>query len=198
MQKHAHPFLLLVLLIVVACGDSPTSPAETLFSLNGRVTTDSGGLAGATVTIMDGVNAGEGRTTDATGNYSFTNLTPSVFTLQAAASDYISQNKSVNLTTSNETMNFALVKPDPIFVKTGIGDAGFNLPPYVRRLRIQGSYSGSSSKFIVWINEFLLVNIMLGTDWESTTFDGTYSTCASCVVEIEHSNGVSWVFTEVR
>jgi hypothetical protein len=110
MQKHVHPVLLLVLLIAAACGDSPTHPTETPFSLNGAVTGNGVGLAGATVTIMDGVNAGHGRTTDASGNYSFTNLTPSHFTLRAAALDHSPQNKAVNLTTSNQTVSFALVK----------------------------------------------------------------------------------------
>ena len=110
MQKHVYPVLVLVLLFAAACGDSPTNPTGTLFSLNGVVTGDGGRLAGATVTIMDGVNAGHGRTTDSTGNYSFTNLTPSAFTLRATASNHTPQNKSVNLTTSNQTVSFTLSK----------------------------------------------------------------------------------------
>ena len=62
---------------------------------------------------MDGVNAGHVRSTDASGNYSFTNLTPSAFTLRAYALDHTPQNKAVNLTTPNQTVNFALVRIGP-------------------------------------------------------------------------------------
>ena len=208
MQKHVHPVLLVTLLMAAACSDknsSPTSPSntngtQTLLSLNGIVSSvsDGNGLDGATVTIKDGVNAGQERTTDAFGRYTFTDLMPSSFTLQAAAAGHITQNKSVDLTTTNQGIGFALVKPDPIFAMAGTGDTWFTIPAYVRRVRIQGSYSGFSSQFVVWINEFLAVNVLLGTDHESTTFDGTYYTCAPCVTEIEHSSGVSWAFTEVR
>ena len=44
------------------------------------------------------------------GNYSFTNLTLSAFTVRADALDHTPQNKAVNLTTPNQTANFALVR----------------------------------------------------------------------------------------
>lgn len=180
----------------ISPGSTNSSPTQTLLSLNGIVTSSGVGVAGAAVTIMDSVNQGQGRTTDAAGNYSFTNLTPTLFTLQASAPGHTPQNKSVNLTTANQTVSFALVKPNPIFLQTGIGDIVFTMPAYVQHVRIQASYSGKSSLFAVYIDESLFLTSYLGTDWDSTPFDVTYPTSGG-VVEIRNSSGVSWVFTEV-
>lgn len=195
--------ILVVLLFVGACSgkDSPTGPGAitppaTTFALTGNVTGGGTALAGATITIMDSVNGGRATTTDGAGNYSFSNVTTSAFTLQASASGYPSQSKGVNFTT-NTSVSFALVKPNPIFVKGGVGDTVFDMPTYVRRIRIQGTYTGYSSNFIVHIAGSHIVNELIGTGWGPTTFDGTYVTTGG-VVEILSSSGVSWAFTEVR
>ena len=80
-------------------------PAPTAFSVSGRVTY-AGPVAAVSVRIMDGIHVGQTRPIDATGLYSFTNLAPSVFTLQAAAPGFIPENKAVNLTTANQFVNF--------------------------------------------------------------------------------------------
>ena len=101
--------LLAVLLSLSACSDdaSSTLPAATSFTLSGIVFNGGFGVAGVSVAIMDGVHAGQTRTTDNAGRFSFTNLTPSAFTLRATAT-YAAQNKSVNLTTSDQSVNFDL------------------------------------------------------------------------------------------
>jgi hypothetical protein len=73
----------------------------------------------------------------------------------------------------------------------------FDMPTYVTRVRITGSYSGYSSNFIVHIGGRSVVNELLGTGWGPTTFDGTYATSGG-VTETLHSSGVAWSFTEVR
>jgi hypothetical protein len=88
----------------------PTSPGASVFSLIGTVIGYDGPVVGASVTIMDGIHAGQTRTTNAAGNYSFTDLTPSSFTLQAAAiptEGYLPQNQAVNLT-ANQSVTFHL------------------------------------------------------------------------------------------
>jgi hypothetical protein len=93
---------------------STTSPSPTAFSLNGTVNGYWNVMPGASVTIMDGIHAGETRTTDAVGKYSFTDLTPSVFTLQAMPATptdelvYLTQNQAVDLTRTNQSVNFYL------------------------------------------------------------------------------------------
>jgi iron complex outermembrane recepter protein len=100
--------LLLIVLVTVTVACSPTTASPTVLSVSGRVASDATPLSGATVTIMDGVNAGQTRMTDAAGDYSFTDLTPSRFTLQAAAAGHTPQNKLVDLTASSQTVWFSL------------------------------------------------------------------------------------------
>jgi hypothetical protein len=103
-----------LLLFTVACGGSSpsaTTPTPTVvtFTLTGTVTsaTTRAGIAGATVTIQDGLNANLSATTDASGNYSLANLHQSKFTVTASAPGYGSTSQSVGLT-SNQTVNFRL------------------------------------------------------------------------------------------
>jgi hypothetical protein len=102
--------LLFVVLVTVTMACGTTTPSPPVLSVSGRVAGDATLLSGATVTIMDGVNAGQKRTTDAAGNYSFTGLTPSRFTLQAAAAGHTPQNKLVDLTATSQTVSFSLFR----------------------------------------------------------------------------------------
>lgn len=104
-----------LLVSLSACGGdaTPTSPGRTspsTFTLSGTVIGYDGPLSGGSVTIMDGVHAGQTRETDGAGKYIFTDLTPSAFTLQSAAIyEYLPQNVAVNLTTANQSVDFHLV-----------------------------------------------------------------------------------------
>lgn len=99
--------LIALLVCFSACSGSPTSPSST-FTLSGTVSDVSAhAIAGASVTIMDGPHAGLSRTTDSAGNYSFTDLPPSAFTLQAR-SGFLALDKTVNLT-ANQSVYFQLV-----------------------------------------------------------------------------------------
>jgi len=99
-------FLSAFLVALSACG-SPTSPSST-FTLTGDVVRDRQAVAGASVTIMDGIYAGQTLTTAADGTFSFTDLAKSSFTLRAVSpTDTIAENLIVNLTT-NQRVHFDL------------------------------------------------------------------------------------------
>lgn len=85
----------------------------------------------------------------------------------------------------------------PVFSKSGTGDTVFDMPTYVSRIRVTGTYTGFSSNFIVKVGGALLVNELLGTAWPITRYDGTLLTTGG-VVAITNSSGVAWTFTEVR
>jgi len=89
--------------------------------------------------------------------------------------------------------------PRPIWSNSGTGDMVFDMPRDVARVHVVATYTGYSSNFIVWIdNTRLLVNELLGTGWDKTTYDGTLLTGGGGVVSITGSAGVIWSFTEVR
>lgn len=83
-----------------------------------------------------------------------------------------------------------------VWSNSGVGDMVFDMPTYVSRVRITGTYTGSSSNFVVYVGGHLLVNELLGTYWGQTNFSGTYVTTGG-TVEIIYSSGVAWTFTEV-
>jgi hypothetical protein len=111
--------VVLFVALASACGGSnsttsPTpTPTATTFSLSGTVTdsTTASGISGVTVTVADGVNAGKSTTTSSSGSYSFTGLLQSGFTVNVSATNYLTQSKSVTLT-SNQTLSFSLA---PVF-----------------------------------------------------------------------------------
>jgi hypothetical protein len=108
MTRLALPIAFLVSLSACA---SPTSPASSPFTLSGTVyDVQAHPLAGVSVTIMDGIHAGLSRDTDKNGAYSFSDLTPSTFTLQARdRTSGLAENKAVNLTSGNRSVDFQLI-----------------------------------------------------------------------------------------
>jgi hypothetical protein len=86
-------------------------PTATTVTLSGQVadSTTATPISGATMSIADGSNAGKSATADSSGNYSFTGLQPSGFTVNASAPNYVAQSKGVTLT-SNQTLSFQLTR----------------------------------------------------------------------------------------
>ena len=84
------------------------------------------------------------------------------------------------------------------FTRTGTGDNVFDLPTRQLKLRIQATYAGNSSTFIVNVNGRLLLAEAIGTGHISTVFDGTYLIPNGGTVEITNSSGVAWSFAEVQ
>jgi hypothetical protein len=117
--------------VVLAFAPTPP-PAPTMFALSGQITDSATGtgISGAIVRIEDGPNAPLGATTDAAGNYRFSNLEQSGFTVTASAANYVTQSKSVTLT-SDQTLSFQLVHlpppPPPPAGTTIIGFGGLSM-----------------------------------------------------------------------
>ncbi|MBL0422815.1 hypothetical protein JI739_20940 [Ramlibacter sp. AW1] len=87
---------------------------------------------------------------------------------------------------------------DAVFTRSGTGDTVFDLPTGVSRLRIEASYGGSVSNFIVQVDNNLVVNVLIGESQDSTTFSGTYAVEGGAQLAITNSTGVAWTMTEVR
>jgi hypothetical protein len=115
------------LVSLVSCGggsESPTSPTSNptptpqaqTFTLSGRVTetapTQTTVVVGATVSVVDGANAGKSAVSDSTGNYSIAGLQRGGFTVNATAEGYAGTSTGVDLT-ANRTQNFALALSGP-------------------------------------------------------------------------------------
>ena len=137
-----------------ACNDSkgtatspstPPTPAAT-FSLSGKVSNGDtlAPVAGARVSIGDGPNAGTTATTDLSGNYSFTALQQSGFTVNVSAANYIAQSQVVTLT-SNRTLNFSL-RPQPaeITLNGRVTDAATAGPIAGAVVSINGRYRSTT------------------------------------------------------
>ena len=88
--------------------------------------------------------------------------------------------------------------PTNLFTKSGSGDAVFDIPARVTRIRVQGTFTGASSNFIVKVAGSNIVNVIIGTSRDPVALDGTYALVGGGTVEITSSSGVSWTFTEVQ
>ena len=87
----------------------------------------------------------------------------------------------------------------------GTGNDVIDRPSHVERVRITGSYSGTYQNFVVECGQFeddhwdLLVNVILGTDAESTQYEGTHLLEPGCdPFVIHYSEGVAWTITKVQ
>jgi hypothetical protein len=85
----------------------------------------------------------------------------------------------------------------PLFSRAGTGNDVFTVPSQVKLAHITGQFAGSSSNFIIWIDNDLVVNELLGTFWEQTSYAGTHAV-RNGQARVEDSTGVTWTFTEVR
>jgi hypothetical protein len=113
-----------------ATAPSPSPTPTTTFSLSGKVRNaqTSASVSGATLSIVDGPNAGTSTTTDESGNYSFNALQQSGFNVNASAANYIQVSQGVTLL-SNQTLNFSL-RPQPaaITLSGRVTDAATGAP----------------------------------------------------------------------
>lgn len=136
-----------------ACGGSngtATSPSPSpfpsparMFSLSGKVISNGtlASIAGATVSIVDGPNAGNSTTTDMSGNYSFSEVQQSSFNVNVSVVDYVSQSQLVTLT-SDRTLNFALRRqPAQVTLSGRVTDAATGVPIGGAVVYINGRYS---------------------------------------------------------
>jgi len=115
-----------------APSQTPPAPAPTgvppvanAYALSGHVTSEATGanVAAATVSVVDGANAGRTTTTDSNGNYTMLNLAASSFTLSVSAMAYIAATRPVSLS-ANATADVALLPINQYQMNTAAGAAG--------------------------------------------------------------------------
>lgn len=103
-----------------------------------------------------------------------------------------------NQTSGSNTLPITAAGGGPLWRHNGTGDSVFDMPRYIQRVFVSGTYVANSSNFIVRIDGRLLVNELLGTGWNQTVYEGTLLTGGGGVVSITNSSGVIWTFAEVR
>lgn len=105
---------------------------------------------------------------------------------------------AANHTSGTNTIQTTAVGIGPLFSRSGVGDDVFDVPSYVSRVRITGTYNGNSSNFIMRIGGRGVINELLGTFWGQTSFAGNYLLEATGAATVTNSSGVSWSITEIR
>ena len=81
---------------------------------------------------------------------------------------------------------------------SGTGDQVFYLPARTSAYRIRASYPSTSQNFIVYANDMLVVNEIIGSSNTPHSYDGIISMPASARIEIRGSVGVIWNLGEIR
>lgn len=217
---------LLMLALVSGCSDDGPAPGPSPQPQTTRIIQFGGNLTFPPVQVgtsfsgfLDVTNVGTAplTVTGLTGSSGITavlSVSPTTATIQPRASvrftirftptQAVAYSGTVTFTadvTSGPTsMNFTgtgTLNGIPIFTRSGTGNTVFDMPTYVARVRIRGTYTQFSSNFIIKIGGSLIVNELLGTAWGPTTYDGTHLTQGG-VVEITNSSGVAWSIEEVR
>jgi hypothetical protein len=84
----------------------------------------------------------------------------------------------------------------PLFTRSGKGDAFFDLPTHISRIRITGHFvdTGGNSNFLVFWGQLLAINEILRT----SDFDGILPLVGGGSIQIAQSPSIEWTFTEVR
>lgn len=189
--------ILVLFCLMLSCKKTPTVPdipditvtSVTVTSTNSTISVGQTEQMTATVTMSDG------STKAATGTWGSDNT--SVATVnQSGLVTGIGTGTATISCAEGGMSGTKLLTVRSLWSKSGAGDSVFDMPTYVSRVRVIGTYTGFSSNFIVTVGGSLLVNELLGTGWGTTTYDGTLLTTGG-VVEITNSSGVSWSFTQV-
>ena len=213
-------------LVAVACGSSSSSPAAPstapatqtrIINLNGAlgfgtilvgargtaaVTVTNTGNATLTITGLTGPNTDVFTASPTTGTVApGGSLAITVFCAPKAQQVYsgtvtINGDQTSGVNTLPISCGGSLAGT-PIYSVSGSGNNVFDIPAYVARIRITGTFTGFSSNFIVHIGTALVVNDLLGTGFGKSVSDGVYLITPG-TVQITNSQGVAWTFTEVR
>jgi hypothetical protein len=202
------PILAIALLVVAACGSSPTapildSPSPTLSSVTLSVASSSLKFKRQTSSVTAVGTLSNGTTqvvTSTCSNWRSDNVgvltVDSMGTITAVGSGASTITTTCEGVSARGLVTLSLL-PDQVFTFNGTGDAAFDMPTYVTRVHITAGTFRLSSNFMVTVAGDVLVKALIGRSELSTTYDGTLITTGG-VVEISNSDGVSWSFTEVR
>ncbi len=189
--------LLVLFCLMLSCKKTPTVPdipdptqtAVTVTSTNSTISVGQTEQMTATVTMSDG------STKAATGTWGSDKTNVATVNQSGLVTGIGAGTATISCAEGGMSGTKLLTVRD-LWSKSGVGDSVFDMPTYVSRVRVIGTYTGFSSNFIVEVGGSLLVNELLGTGWGTTTYDGTLLTTGG-VVEITSSSGVSWSFTQV-
>lgn len=198
--------ILFPLFVLSSCGGDKTPLAPSAVALAGTVAAQDGTrLAGATVRVVDGANAGKSTTTNNDGVYHLDDLTAGIGNVTAAADSYDSVTTSSHID-GTSPLNFTL-RTSALWSTAGTGSAVFDMPSYVTRVHIVGVNAGVASDFIVRVGACTIVDDRLGMGQVRTLSDGTYLVTEAGnpppppptrLVKIVGSPGLSWSLTEDR
>jgi len=195
--------IVVALAALAGCGSGRAPTAPSTVSLAGSVVAQDGTrLAGATVRITDGSNAGKLTLTDNGGEYRFDDLTAGNGSVSAVADGYepVSISRRID---GAQPLDFTLRTRVP-WSQAGTGSAAVEMPRYISAVHVIGTYTGVVSTFIVRVGNCVLVEDQLGTGARRTRSEGTYPvtpalTPSSGMVQIiVDSPDVSWSITEDR
>jgi hypothetical protein len=185
---------------------TPTTPTVTVTGVN--VTGAGCGGSTCTITTVGGTvqltamaTKSDNSTQDVTSLATWSSTNTAIVTVSSSGLVTVKKGGACDVTAvyqgkmGGQTIDAAV----PLWSKSGKGDTVFDMPTYISRVHITGTYTGYSQNFIVHIGTQHAVNVILGTSQyaDGTTYDGTVLTSGG-VVEIVSSSGVSWSFTEVR
>lgn len=189
-------------------GSTPTAPAPNppnpptgpvTYNVAVRVidAASQNGVAAAQVVVLDGQFQGSTHTVGDDGTITLTGAQGNM-NMEATHTGYRSARNGVGPCGSSgctATINLALARDTP-WRRTGTGANVFDMPTDLRRVRIEAVYPGGGENFVVWVGDDLVVNTILGTRWPSTSYSGVHLVGGG-VVEVRHSEGVSWSITQV-
>ena len=86
----------------------------------------------------------------------------------------------------------APIPTQPAFSQSGIGDTQLTLPNAVSIISISAEFLGGSSNFILYANNDLTINEIIGSAQYSSKIQGAYVVDPGSTIRISNSNGVSW------
>jgi hypothetical protein len=109
MRMRRAAWILMALIAIGGARCGSTSPSTTGITLTGLVTITgtSSGIAGATLTVAAGTNAGKSATTDSTGHYTLTGLVAGSTSIRLSAANFVSTVMVVSVN-ANQTVNMFL------------------------------------------------------------------------------------------
>lgn len=216
--------LLIVCLFIAACGSkgSPTAPPPantqtpapntpaptptptpapiTTGYLSGRVTQAGPGspVENARIEILNAPNAGKSTLTNASGQYTLPDLTLGNATIRVSKAGFNSRDLGIVLAGVATMQNVAIQTTAPWSI-SGTGNNVFDVPTWLSRVRVVGTYSGRCQNFAMYIGRDLVVNEILGTCSIAIgpRYEGVHLITGG-VSRTEISTGVSWSVTEVR
>jgi hypothetical protein len=197
----------------VACGSSspsgspsstvtaPTTQTPSTFTLNGTISlaTTGTGASSASITILDGPNAGRTTQTDASGAYSLTGLRSAGFNVSIATPGFVTATRGVNLT-SDTTLNVTLLSVTA-WTMSGLGPSVFNIPNYVTTVRIEAFPGAHCQTFNVRAGAELIWSVVIGPCLNGdphASFSSIFPIAPGTEITIREHTDVSWTFTEVR